>query len=58
MEIYLCEATYGEILEEGKDGLIALRENQKLFILGKPGSGKTTFLKYIVIEAIDNLPFA
>jgi hypothetical protein len=30
-----------------------LRENLNLFLLGKPGAGKTTFLKYVAIQAAD-----
>ena len=51
-KIYLGETTYGDILKGGREGLDVLRENHRLFILGKPGAGKTTFLKYIVLAAI------
>lgn len=37
---------------ERMDALAALREYPKLFILGKPGAGKTTFLKYAAVQAI------
>ena len=32
-------------------GMNLVRKKQNLFILGKPGAGKTTFLKYITIQA-------
>lgn len=34
-----------------RQGLELVETNQNLFILGKPGAGKTTFLKYITIQA-------
>lgn len=51
--MYLLEASYGNIKEEGKDALEAVRENERLFILGKPGAGKTTFLKYLMLQAAE-----
>ncbi len=30
----------------------AVAQHQKLFILGKPGAGKTTFLKHLALQAI------
>lgn len=42
------------------NGLRLVREKSNLFILGKPGAGKTTFLKYIALQAaeqnIDKIP--
>lgn len=35
-----------------EDSLDLVKRTDKLFILGKPGSGKTTFLKYIALQAI------
>lgn len=32
-------------------GLTLVKRNKNLFILGKPGAGKTTFLKYIAVQA-------
>lgn len=34
-------------------GVETVRKIQKLFILGKPGAGKTTFLKYLALQAAD-----
>lgn len=33
------------------DGLALVRKERKLFILGQPGAGKTTFLKHITLQA-------
>jgi predicted NACHT family NTPase len=42
------------------NGLRLVKERRKLFILGKPGAGKTTFLKYVAVKAaeqtIDKVP--
>lgn len=38
---------------ERQPGLEAVHNIQKLFILGKPGAGKTTFLKYLALQAAD-----
>ena len=37
--------------EERMPGLSALDRTNKLYILGKPGAGKTTFLKYLAVLA-------
>ncbi|HWT02344.1 MAG TPA: NACHT domain-containing protein [Pyrinomonadaceae bacterium] len=34
-------------------GLELVNSNKNLFILGKPGAGKTTFLKYVVVQAAE-----
>jgi hypothetical protein len=34
-------------------GLTLVNRNKNLFILGKPGAGKTTFLKYIAVQAAE-----
>ena len=51
-KIYLGETNFGDAIEKGIDGLEAVHKHLRLFILGKPGSGKTTFLKYITLQAI------
>ena len=35
------------------NGLRLVVEKDNLFILGKPGAGKTTFLKYIAVKAAE-----
>jgi hypothetical protein len=37
------------------NGLRLVKEKGNLFILGKPGAGKTTFLKYIALRAAEQL---
>jgi predicted NACHT family NTPase len=36
-------------------GLTLVKQKSNLFILGKPGAGKTTFLKYIALKAAEQL---
>lgn len=36
-------------------GLTLVKRNDNLFILGTPGAGKTTFLKYIALKAVEQL---
>lgn len=40
------------ISEPRVPGIVAVKRYSKLFVLGKPGAGKTTFLKYLAIECI------
>lgn len=43
----------GRISEKGVPGLEAVEKYPKLMVWGKPGAGKTTFLKYLAIQSID-----
>ena len=43
----------GRITEERIPGLTAVKNHSKLIVLGKPGIGKTTFLKYLAIQCIE-----
>lgn len=40
----------GKITDTGIPGLEAVEKYSKLMVLGKPGSGKTTFLKHLAIQ--------
>lgn len=42
----------GTIKEKRVSGLDAVQRLPKLMVLGKPGAGKTTFLKYLAIQCI------
>lgn len=44
---------YGKIVRERVPGLEAVAQHSKLFILGKPGAGKTTFSKRLAIQCIN-----
>ncbi|MGB3514593.1 MAG: NACHT domain-containing NTPase [Microcoleaceae cyanobacterium] len=44
---------FGKTTEEKFPGVEAVEKYRKLMIWGKPGAGKTTFLKYIAIECIE-----
>ena len=39
--------------KEAKTGLEMARTHQKYIVLGKPGSGKTTYLKYVALQAFN-----
>ncbi len=41
-----------DIEQKRVPGLEAVKNNSKLMVLGKPGAGKTTFLKYLAIQCI------
>ncbi|RAM48601.1 MAG: signal transduction protein [Hapalosiphonaceae cyanobacterium JJU2] len=41
------------VTEERVPGLEAVRDHSKLMVLGKPGAGKTTFLKHLAIQCIE-----
>ena len=42
----------GNVEEEKISGLEAVKRYQKLIILGKPGAGKTTFLKHLAVQCL------
>jgi hypothetical protein len=50
----------GMIQARRRDGVELVKQGTNLFILGKPGAGKTTFLKYIALQVVrgnlDNVP--
>ncbi|MEQ8541958.1 MAG: NACHT domain-containing NTPase [Coleofasciculus sp. D1-CHI-01] len=41
---------FGKVKEKRIPGLEAVQKYDKLIVLGKPGAGKTTFLKYLAIQ--------
>lgn len=43
----------GKVTEKRISGLKAVERHSKLMVLGKPGAGKTTFLKYLAIQCIN-----
>lgn len=47
--------TYAELAyeEERREGGELIEKHSRVFILGQPGSGKTTFLKHLTIEAVE-----
>jgi predicted NACHT family NTPase len=45
----------GKIKQKRVPGLDAVQKYPKLMILGKPGAGKTTFLKYLAIQCIEGV---
>ena len=62
--IHLCQAEVfyrwglGGIQQKRVEGIGAFRNHSKLMILGKPGAGKTTFLKFLAMSCISGKAFA
>jgi hypothetical protein len=59
-ELEVLERSYADLDAEPSDldrknGLGTVVDKNSLFILGKPGAGKTTFLKYIAIKAAEGI---
>jgi predicted NACHT family NTPase/transcriptional regulator with XRE-family HTH domain len=58
-----CDFDNRLVREKGIPGLKAVEEHRRLMVLGKPGAGKTTFLKYLAMQCItggfaaDKVPF-
>jgi predicted NACHT family NTPase len=46
-------AGLGLVTEQRVPGLEAVERHNKLMVLGKPGAGKTTFLKYLAMQCIE-----
>ncbi|MGC1245418.1 MAG: NACHT domain-containing protein [Spirulinaceae cyanobacterium] len=43
---------FGKVKEERVAGLEAVKRHSKLMVWGKPGAGKTTFLKYLAMQCL------
>ncbi len=48
----------GEVLTKGVDGVRVVKDHQKLMVFGKPGAGKTTFLKFLALQCSADLLFS
>lgn len=44
---------FGKIIAT-EEGINVVNKLNKIIVLGKPGAGKTTFLKYIALQSLDN----
>lgn len=51
--VYLGERSYRSPLVKYEDAFEAVKKNNRLMVLGKPGAGKTTFLKNIILRTIE-----
>lgn len=49
----LRDRLHNVVISPSKPGLEAVKNHQKLIVLGKPGAGKTTFLKYLAMKCIE-----
>jgi predicted NACHT family NTPase len=58
-----CDFDNRRVREKRIPGLAAVEKHRRLMVLGKPGAGKTTFLKYLAMQCItggyaaDKVPF-
>jgi len=48
-----ARAGLSQVTEERVPGLEAVEQHRKLMVLGKPGAGKSTFLKYLAMQCIE-----
>jgi predicted NACHT family NTPase len=58
-----CDFANRRVRQKSIPGLEAVEKHQRLMVLGKPGAGKSTFLKYLAMQCItsgfagDKVPF-
>jgi len=52
-ELSISQRRFGRILQT-RPGLEAVDDSERVIVLGKPGSGKTTFLKHLALQALAN----
>lgn len=45
--------SFGVVDHKAKDGLAVVNTHDRLIVLGKPGGGKTTFLRWLTLAAVD-----
>jgi len=51
---YLSGEGYANENDERKSGDEIIKKYERLFVIGKPGAGKTTYLKHIAIKTVDD----
>ncbi|MBD2012426.1 NACHT domain-containing NTPase [Microcoleus sp. FACHB-53] len=55
---YSEQLRFLKVSQERVSGLEAAKKYEKLMVLGKPGAGKTTFLRYLAIQCISGSIFS
>lgn len=49
-----CDSgSFGVVEQQSADGLAVVNQHDRLIVLGKPGGGKTTFLRWLALAALD-----